>query len=98
MKNLVTDEEKRQHIYPTIFPNWDHTPRSGKHGLVVHRSEPEYFDRHMKEVVDTVAEKPSQHRIAFIKSWNEWAEGNYLEPDLKYGMAYLEVIKKHVCR
>jgi hypothetical protein len=29
--------------------------------------------------------KPEEDQIIFIKSWNEWAEGNYLEPDMKYG-------------
>ncbi|MCK4664404.1 MAG: glycoside hydrolase family 99-like domain-containing protein [Bacteroidales bacterium] len=35
----------------------------------------------------------SEKKIIFIKSWNEWAEGNYLEPDLQWGARYLEVIK-----
>ena len=35
-----------------------------------------------------------QNKIVILKSWNEWAEGNYIEPDLKYGRGYLEVLKR----
>ena len=35
-----------------------------------------------------------QNQVAFIKSWNEWGEGNYMEPCLKYGHGYLEALKK----
>ena len=38
-------------------------------------------------------EKPKENQICFLKSWNEWAEGNYMEPDLKYGTKYLEALK-----
>jgi hypothetical protein len=50
----------------------------------------------MKEAIKRIENKPLDHRLAFVKSWNEWAEGNYLEPDLHYGKRYLEVIKKNV--
>ena len=33
-------------------------------------------------------------KVVFIKSWNEWGEGNYMEPCLKYGHGYLEALKK----
>jgi hypothetical protein len=45
--------------------------------------------------VKTIASKPEEDQIIFIKSWNEWAEGNYLEPDMKYGKV-LETLKKEL--
>ena len=63
--------------------------------MVLHNSKPEYFGRIAKRAFDIVKDKPEQERIIFIKSWNEWAEGAHLEPDLKWGKAYLEVIKKY---
>ena len=50
----------------------------------------------MKDVMARNENKPLEHRLAFVKSWNEWGEGNYLEPDLRYGKRYLEVIKKYI--
>jgi hypothetical protein len=38
-------------------------------------------------------QEPLEHRLIFIKSWNEWAEGNYMEPDLQFGHGYLEVLR-----
>ena len=63
---------------------------------LLHRAEPEYFERHVQDVMTHLEKKPLEHRLAFVKSWNEWAEGNYLEPDLRYGKKFLEVIKKFV--
>jgi hypothetical protein len=85
---------------PTIIPNWDNTPRSGKKGWVFHHSSPGLFGRHFEEALKFVmAREPGKPKILFIKSWNEWAEGNYLEPDSRWGMEYLEsidqVLKKY---
>lgn len=93
---FVGEEEYEENIVPTLIPNWDHSPRSRGKALVLNHAEPSYFARHVREVVKRVKNKPSEHRIAFVKSWNEWAEGNYLEPDLRYGKRYLEVLKKEV--
>lgn len=84
--------------YPCIIPNWDNTPRSGKNGLVLHSSNPELFRRHLQDAFQLASGLPEDRHFIFIKSWNEWAEGNHLEPDLKYGRTYLEVIRDELHR
>ncbi|MCI5742868.1 glycoside hydrolase family 99-like domain-containing protein [Phocaeicola faecicola] len=98
MKYFIGKEERKEDRYPTIIPNWDHTPRTGRQGLVFHGATPERFERHLQDVAQVVEGKRPEHNLVFIKSWNEWAEGNYMEPDLKYGMAYLEKLKAFVDR
>ena len=89
---FVQEEEKANHVYPSIIPNWDHTPRSGYKGSVFHNSTPVLFSRHVKEVFKCVKNKKDEDKIIFLKSWNEWGEGNYMEPDLRFGKKYIEVL------
>ncbi len=94
IKHLVPDMKQFGFdAYPCAYPNWDHTPRSGRKGLVLTGSTPELFKKHMEEALSAVNSRDDGHRIIFLKSWNEWAEGNYMEPDTKWGHAYLEVLK-----
>jgi lipopolysaccharide biosynthesis protein len=83
--------------YPGVFPRWDNTPRRGKRGLVVLGSTPHEYGKWLKSAVATLKDRPQQHRIVFINAWNEWAEGNYLEPDSKFGLAYLEATYDAIC-
>lgn len=93
LKHLVTEYEKDNDIIPTLFPNWDHSPRSGKGGIIFTNTTPENFDKHVKQVIDIIDKKDGE-QLCFLKSWNEWGEGNYVEPDLRYGHGFLEVIRK----
>jgi lipopolysaccharide biosynthesis protein len=97
-KYFTGDEDKSENVHPTIFPNWDHTPRSGNEGIVLHNSKPEFFKKHVLEILNNVKEKKHDTNIVFIKSWNEWAEGNYLEPDIKFGDKYLKVLKECIIK
>jgi lipopolysaccharide biosynthesis protein len=93
--SAVSNPSKEQY-YPCVIPDWDNTARSGKEGLVLHGSTPELFGTHVGEAVEIVIERPDEHRLLFVKSWNEWAEGNYMEPDRKFGSAYLEALRDKV--
>jgi lipopolysaccharide biosynthesis protein len=92
----VPEIDKQEHIFPSIIPGWDHSPRSSKEALVLTNSTPELFAEHVEEVLSVVKEKKFENRIVFIKSWNEWAEGNYMEPDLRFGKKYLEMFKSKI--
>lgn len=97
IKNFSIPEiDKKETVFPSIIPCWDHSPRSGKAGTILHNSNPKLFKIHVKKVLDIIKNKEEKHKIVFLKSWNEWAEGNYIEPDLKYGHGYLNVLKEEL--
>lgn len=96
IKRLVTNKEEDEDIYPTMIPNWDHTPRSGANGGVFVNSTPDLFEKHAIEVLSKLKGKKGDHKIAFIKSWNEWGEGNYMEPDLRFGHGYIDALKRAI--
>jgi len=82
-------------VIPCVYPNFDHTPRSGKYGRLLINSTPGKFC----DLVDTMILKQkyvdkNNANIVFIKSWNEWGEGNYLEPDDLNGDAYINEMYK----
>lgn len=87
-------EDKLEYCYPTIIPNWDHSPRSGRGGHILINSTPHVFEDHIRSTFHNIQEKEFEHQIVFLKSWNEWAEGNYIEPDLKFGKGYLKMLFK----
>jgi hypothetical protein len=82
--------------YPCVFVSWDNSPRRGQNGIVFANSDPKHFEEGLRETVQSVRHKPPEHRIVFVNAWNEWAEGNHLEPDLKYGNQYLEAVRRVV--
>ena len=95
---MISDDCINNNVIPMIVPNWDHSPRSGHHAIILHGSTPQLFAKLIRRALKIVANKPPQHQIIMIKSWNEWGEGNYLEPDLEYGHSYLEVLKQEINR
>jgi hypothetical protein len=96
--HLTKPTDTIENTYPVIVPNWDNSPRSGRNSLIVKNTTPELFRNHVRKVFNLLKKKPEQQRIVFIKSWNEWAEGNYLEPDSRFGRSYLEVFKEEINR
>lgn len=84
------DFDTKEFVIPTLMPNWDHSPRSGGNSVILHNSTPQYFEKHCIDVLNVVKQK--NNKIIFLKSWNEWGEGNYMEPDLKYGKGYIHAL------
>ena len=91
-KYFISSQDIQENIIPTIIPGWDHSPRSGKKALILTDYTPKEFEKHVQDVLSLVSKK--ENKLCFIKAWNEWGEGNHLEPDLKYGLAFLKILKK----
>lgn len=80
--------------FPLILPNWDNSPRSGFNAVVVENSTPIIFKKQIQNAEKFIQDSDNSQNFIIVKSWNEWAEGNYLEPDNKIGYEYLNEIKK----
>ena len=79
-------------IVPVLYPNWDNTARRKMGAMVLHEATPEQFYLHCKEVFALMRGK--KNRVVFLKSWNEWGEGNYMEPCLRYGHGYINALRR----
>ena len=91
---LIQSEDFEENVIPNLLPQWDHTPRSGWNGSLLIHAEPKYFYLHAKKAIEAVKNK--QNKILFLKSWNEWGEGNMMEPDIIYGRGFIDALKKAI--
>jgi hypothetical protein len=96
LKSFIPDKTRQLEYLPCLIPSWDNTPRSGMNGLVMEGSTPDLFRQSIRQALGNIAGKPPEHRLVFLKSWNEWAEGNHMEPDLRDGHAYLEALRDEI--
>jgi lipopolysaccharide biosynthesis protein len=93
---MITEHSCERDVIPSIAPNWDHSPRSGSNAILLHNAQPKYFKQVVQKALDAVKNKPKDEQIIIIKSWNEWGEGNYMEPDTEFGKEYLDSFKEGV--
>lgn len=95
VRNFFAPEDSWDNVYPTILPQWDRTPRVSTYDGIYVDATPEKFENHIRQALDIIKNKTEEHQILFLKSWNEWGEGNYVEPDILYGHGFLDAI--HNC-
>jgi len=90
--NYLWNEEidSKEFIIPSLLPNWDHSPRSGNRFSILTNATPQLFKKLCIRILNGVKNK--KNKIIFVKSWNEWGEGNYMEPDLKFGKGYINAL------
>ncbi len=79
--------------FRSLVPSWDNTPRYGSEAHIVHNSDPEQFQNWLNALIYDAEERlPEKCQLVVINAWNEWAESAYLEPDQRFGYAYLNSI------
>ena len=82
--------------FPCISVGWDDTPRfpqKGKKSTVHYNKSPESFATMLSKAKQFAGKHPNRTKLITINAWNEWIEGSYLLPDMKYGFGYLEAVK-----
>ena len=93
VRHFFAPEDQWENVFPVVIPQWDRTPRAGKGEGVYINATPANFEKHLSTAINIIKDKTDEHKIIFIKSWNEWGEGNYIEPDEKYRHGFLDAIK-----
>jgi len=74
-----------------VTPSWDNRARRKQGANIFVGSSPEKYKAWLRRAIEnTNARLLGEERIVFLNAWNEWAEGCHLEPDEKYGHAWLE--------
>ena len=90
-EKFLQHDYRRRLVYRCVYPSWDNTARVDGAGLITLDSTPENYERWLNRATHrTLLERQPSQRLLFINAWNEWAEGCHLEPDRKYGSAFLE--------
>jgi hypothetical protein len=103
--NIIKSLSKLPYI-PSISAGWDATPRGVRvenltEGMnfpwspVVLNNTPENFGKHLKQGLDFINssdQKNTGNDVVHLCAWNEWSEGAYLEPDMKYDTQFLDKI------
>jgi len=76
--------------FPCVTPSWDNTARRQWGGVILENSTPELYHHWLEKTIARMDSMNLPEPILFINAWNEWAEGNHLEPDQRWGLAYLK--------
>jgi hypothetical protein len=79
--------------FPSVMVGWDNTARRARGATIYHGATPERYEHWLRVTADSLAGVRSEENYLFLLAWNEWAEGNHLEPDQRYGRAFLEATR-----
>lgn len=90
VRQYLSCYEARKDIHPCILPNFDHSPRSAHKGTILINNSPELWKQLCAGIFRKCGRRDPETNLVFIKAWNEWGEGNYMEPDTRFGRQYID--------
>lgn len=79
---------------PVLFTGWDTTPRHKRRGTIYKGFSLEVFKANLVNILSQLRLQGAEQPIVVVKSWNEWAEGNLMEPDSVFGDGLLKIYKE----
>ena len=75
--------------FPCVTPGWDNSPRRDA-PLIFRDADPALYEEWVRFASRRSPKTAGGDSLVFVNAWNEWGEGAHLEPDLKWGRAFLE--------
>lgn len=81
-------------VAPCLTPMWDNCSRRKEGATIFNDSTPEKYGAWLSHIITNYPWNKNKEKYLFINAWNEWAEGNHLEPCQKWGKQYLEITKE----
>jgi len=97
VRRMLEHEVNHYVRFHCVAPGFDNTPRRSEGAVILSDATPQRYEAWLAECIDrTLTRYQGDERIVFINAWNEWAEGNHLEPDVRNGFAYLEATRRAV--
>jgi GT2 family glycosyltransferase/2-polyprenyl-3-methyl-5-hydroxy-6-metoxy-1,4-benzoquinol methylase len=91
---FATREALGHKRFRTVMPGWDNTARRQDNGFILENPTPGVFQAWLEQAIaETKRDFQGDERLVFINAWNEWGEGAYLEPDRRFGHAFLQAVK-----
>lgn len=91
---MIKKERPSYKLFPGITPAWDNSARRKKDATILIDSTPDKYETWLRHVINTFVPYSADENFVFINAWNEWAEGNHLEPCQRWGRKYLEATAK----
>jgi hypothetical protein len=91
---LCKEDEPEYKRYPCVMPMWDNTPRLKMRLGAFYNANPQLYKVWLKDVLAKFHPYSENENFVFINAWNEWGEGNHLEPCQKWGHQYLEATRE----
>ena len=80
--------------FPCVTPSWDNSPRRKSRACIFIESNPEIYERWLRKTLEGLNSSKPEENLVFINAWNEWGEGNHLEPDHRFGRSFLEATRR----
>lgn len=81
-------------FFPGLCPSWDNAVRRKEGGAIFKEASPEKYHRWLREILFREWFRPQRESIVTVNAWNEWAEGNHLEPCEQWGRGYIEATRR----
>ncbi len=95
LSKMISRPDPMYKMFPGVTPGWDNTARRKNGAFIILDNSPDLYAFWLRrEIVTSKRRFKDDERLVFINAWNEWGEGNHLEPDQQWGLEFLRATRR----